>query len=291
MLVLLWMNFLLTFSHCVFTHIFWINQNGNVTLQIRFCEKVTQIRFFFREYTKCKRSLNSLCVSSASPLRYVPAWLFYASDWLLTRSLRIVPHSFAVVHAENFHRRVSFSIWWSFVLGVRYLWRHSLTSYFQTNVLAKFFDIICVFFYTCSPYFMCHYTEYKLSALQGGYRRKINSTLRHSSFISAKISGCVLKQGSKTNSSLRQRNLQLQNEAALASCRMRAVQHRKSAVGLAGAHPELPDWLFLEAIGVKNLFGFFFLILHFIPRAKDLLTIMYCSLYKISSFALGRFAA
>jgi len=31
-------------------------------------------------------------------------------------------------------------IWWSFVFGVRCLWRHNLTSFpsFQTNVLAKF---------------------------------------------------------------------------------------------------------------------------------------------------------
>jgi len=34
-------------------------------------------------------------------------------------------------------------------------------------------------------------------------------------FITAKISGCVLKQGSKICSSLRQSILQLQNEAAL----------------------------------------------------------------------------
>ena len=64
----------------------------------------------------------------------------------------------------------------------------------------------------------------------------------------------MLKQGSKTNSSLRQRNLQLQNEAALASCRMRAVEHRKSAVGLAGAHAGLPDWLFLRQISQIWLF-------------------------------------
>jgi len=68
------------------------------------------------------------------------------------------------------------------------------------------------------------------------------------------MSGCVLKQGSKTNSSLRQRNLQLQNEAALASCLMRAVEHRKSAVGLAGAHPGLLDWLFYAKF---HKFGFF----------------------------------
>jgi len=45
-----------------------------------------------------------------------------------------------------------------------------------------------------------------------------------------------LKQGSETHSSIRQSNLQLQNEAALMSCRIRAFEHR-SAAGLAGAHP------------------------------------------------------
>jgi len=75
---------------------------------------------------------------------------------------------------------------------------------------------------------------------------KLNATTQQ--FITAKISGCALKLGSETNSSLRQRKLQLQNEAKLASCRMRTVEHRKSAVGLARAHPGLPDWLFLRQI-------------------------------------------
>jgi len=38
-----------------------------------------------------------------------------------------------------------------------------------------------------------------------------------------------LKQGSKTHSSTRQSILQLQNEAALMSCRIRAVELRKSS--------------------------------------------------------------
>jgi len=49
-------------------------------------------------------------------------------------------------------------IWWSFLFRVLCLWRHNWTSYsyFQTNVLAKFVATICVFFYTHTPYFMCH---------------------------------------------------------------------------------------------------------------------------------------
>jgi len=110
-------------------------------------------------------------------------------------------------------------IWWSFLFGVRCLWRHNLTSFpcFQTNVLAKFVDIICTFFYIHSPYFMCHCTEYKLWALQVrlSEKNKINAVTQQ--FITAKILGCALRQGSETHSSLRQSNLQLQNQAALRS--------------------------------------------------------------------------
>ena len=70
---------------------------------------------------------------------------------------------------KNWAPQGSFSgIWCSFVCGVWSLWRHNLTSYscFQTKALAKCVDIIRIFFYTPSPYFMCHCTEYKLSALQ-----------------------------------------------------------------------------------------------------------------------------
>jgi len=113
-------------------------------------------------------------------------------------------------------------------------------SCFQTNVLAKFVDIVCIFFYNHFPYFMCYCTEYKLSALQVGIsdENKLNPTTQQ--FISAKISGCALKQGSKTHSSLRQSHLQLQNEAVLMSCRIPAVEHRKCAAKLAGAATRTP---------------------------------------------------
>jgi len=83
---------------------------------------------------------------------------------------------------------------------------------------------------------MCHCTEYKLSALQVGIseENKLNATTQQ--FITAKISGCVLKQVGKAHSSLRQSNLQRRNEAAVMSYRIRAVEYRKCAAGLAGAH-------------------------------------------------------
>ena len=73
---------------------------------------------------------------------------------------------------------------------------------------------------------------------------KLNATTQQ--FITAKVSGCVLKQGSKTHSSLRPSNLQLQNEPALMSCRIRAVEHRKCVAGPAGAHPGLQDRILLN---------------------------------------------
>ena len=102
---------------------------------------------------------------------------------------------------------------------------------FQTNVLAKFADIICIFFYRHS-YFACHCAE---SALQVGIleENKLNATTQQ--FTTAEISCCTLKHGSKAHSSLGQINLQLQNETALMSCRIRAIQHRKRAAELAGS--------------------------------------------------------
>jgi len=100
-------------------------------------------------------------------------------------------------------------LWWSFVLNVRCLWHYNLKSYsfFQTNVLAKFVDIICMLFYdTHSPFlFLCHFPEYKLSALQVriSEEKTLNATTQQ--FITAQISGCALQQESKTHPSLRQK--------------------------------------------------------------------------------------
>jgi len=99
-----------------------------------------------------------------------------------------------------------------------------------------------------SLYFMCHCTEYKLSALQV----RISEENKLKRYDTAKILGCVSKQDSKTHSSLRQSSLQRQNEAALMSCRIRAVEHRKCAAGLAGAHPDLQDRILLNYTRIKN---------------------------------------
>jgi len=86
---------------------------------------------------------------------------------------------------------------------------------------------------------MCHCTEYKLSALQVrlSKKNKLNATTQQ--FITAKLSGCALKQGSGTQWTLHQNTLQLQNEAALMSCRIRAVEHRKCVAGPASTNPGL----------------------------------------------------
>jgi len=79
---------------------------------------------------------------------------------------------------------------------------------------------------------MCQFTEYKLSTLQVRISEENKRNATTQQFITAKISGCVSKQESKTHSSLSQSSLQLQNEAALMFCRIRAVEHRKCAAGL-----------------------------------------------------------
>ena len=149
----------------------------------------------------------------------------------------------------------SFSvIWWSFVFGVRCLLRHNLMSQscFQTNVLAKFVDIICIFFYIHSPYFMCHCTEHKLLALQVrlSEENKLNASTQQ--FITAKISDCTLNQASETHSSMRQCYLQLQNEAAQISCRISAVERIKSAARQARVQPGLHDWILLNYTRIEN---------------------------------------
>ena len=109
---------------------------------------------------------------------------------------------------------LSSGVWWSLLLDIRCLWRHSMTSYsrLQTNVLAKFVDITCILFYTplthCT---MCHCNEHKLTALQVT-RQEQNTALnaKTEQFITAKISGNALKHGSRTHSVLHQRGSQLQ---------------------------------------------------------------------------------
>jgi len=126
---------------------------------------------------------------------------------------------------------------------------------FPNNVLAKFVDIICIFVCTRVghyPYFMCRCTGYKLSALQVRISRenKINATTQQ--LITAKISGCAWKPGSKTHSSLRQSNSQLRNEAAL-------MQSRRHGAGFGGLihppnkAPSPPNWNVKHYISVEFL--------------------------------------
>jgi len=140
---------------------------------------------------------------------------------------------------ETFHGGSSFSgIWWSFVFGVHCLWRHDLTSYscFQMNVLPKFVDILCIFFYTHSL-ILCVIAlniKYQRSKPER-WREILNPTTQQ--FITAKMSGSLLKKGSKEHPSLRQSNFQRQIEAPIMSCQIRAVEHRKCAAARAGAQP------------------------------------------------------
>ena len=145
-------------------------------------------------------------------------------------------------------------IWWSFVFAVCCLWRHNLTSYscFQTNLLAKFVDIICIFFCIDSPYFMCRCTEYQLSALQVRISEENTLNATTQQFITAKISGCTLKQGSKTLINASAQFTTTKWDCAIMSCRIRAVEHRKSATGLADAQSRLKDRILLNCTKIEN---------------------------------------
>ena len=116
--------------------------------------------------------------------------------------------------------------------------------------------IVCIFFYIHSPYIMCRCTEYELSALQVrlSEKNKLNATTQQ--FIIAKITGCALKQGNETHSSLHQSNWQLQNQATLRSRQIRAVEHWRCAAGLAGAHLGLQDRILLKRIKYAKKFCF-----------------------------------
>jgi len=83
---------------------------------------------------------------------------------------------------------------------------------------------------------------------------KLNTTTQQ--FITAKISGCVLKQGNRTNSSLRQRNLQLQ-QSSIKKVRLDWLAHIQGCQ-IGFLTPNFINLACLEALGVKHLFGFFF---------------------------------
>jgi len=103
-----------------------------------------------------------------------------------------------------------------------------------------------IFIYIHSTYFMCHCTEYKLLALQVRLSEENTPNATIQQFVTAKISGGALKQGSTAHSSIRQSILKRKNEAALMSCRIRAVERKVSAGELAGAHPGLKNRILLN---------------------------------------------
>jgi len=80
----------------------------------------------------------------------------------------------------------------------------------------------------------------------------LNATTQQFIYVTAKISNCALKQGSKTHSPLRQSSLQLQNQVALMSRQIRAVEHRWSADESDGAHPGLQGRILLNYTRIEN---------------------------------------
>jgi len=128
-----------------------------------------------------------------------------------------------------------------------------LTSYscFQSNVLAKVFDIICIFLYIHSPYFMCHCPEYKLLAIQVRISEKniLNATTQQ--FITATISGCTLKQGVKHSHQCV--SVIFNHKMRLRYC---LVEYEQSSIdvraGLSDAHPCLQYRNLLNYTRIEN---------------------------------------
>ena len=129
------------------------------------------------------------------------------------------------------------TIWRHFHVSKPTFWRSLFTWY--------------VYFSTSTPLLYASF-HYELSALQVrlSVKNKLNATTQQ--FVTAKISGWALKQGTKTHSSMLQSNLQQQNEAALMSCQIRAVKHTKCAAGLADAYPGLQDRILLNYTRIEN---------------------------------------
>jgi len=100
--------------------------------------------------------MRNVCVIPNAMKRASSAWDDYETHIRVRNWWKKLKNheSNSMAHAENFHGGVSFSgIWWSFVFGVRCLWRHNWTSFscFQANVFAKFVDTLFIFFCTHSP--------------------------------------------------------------------------------------------------------------------------------------------
>ena len=103
------------------------------------------------------------------------------------------------------------------------------TSYscFQTKVLAKLLTWWFVYSSTRTPLNLCHCTEYKFSAIQVriSEENKLNASTQQ--LITTKISGCALKQRSKT----------LITASAICNCKMRLrwclVEHEQSSLECA----------------------------------------------------------
>jgi len=93
---------------------------------------------------------------------------------------------------------------------------------------------------------------HKISALQVRISEENTLNATTQQFTTTQMFACVLKQISKTYLSLRQSNLQRKNEAALISCRIRAVEHRNWAAGLAGAHPGLHNRILPNYTRIEN---------------------------------------
>ena len=120
-------------------------------------------------------------------------------------------------------------------------WRSLLTQYAYSSISTLFILCHCI---------RCN--DYELSAVLVRISEENTLNTKTQQFITAKISDSALRRGITAYSSKRQSNLQLQNQAALMSRRIRAVEHKRCVAGLAGAHPGLQDRILLNYTIIEN---------------------------------------
>jgi len=151
--------------------------------------------------------------------------------WTVACRALVMPGATAWLYAPYQILVLSSGVWWSLLLDIRCSWRHNMTydhickPMFWRNLSAHTLLTRCT---------MCHCHEHKLPALQVR-RPEQNTTLnaKTEQFITVKMSGNALKQGSRTHSVLRQDSSQLQKHQAARMSRRIAVKQWKYAPGMA----------------------------------------------------------
>jgi len=167
--------------------------------------------------------------------------MYYSYPLLIGPACRglVMPGATAWVYDPLPNSSIEQDVWWSVLLDIYDVtkWRHIhvCKPLFWRSLLTQH-----AYYSTCTLLTRC-YTMCPLSALQvrkQGQNPALSAKTEQ--FITAKISGNALKQGSRTDSALHQRSSQLQKYKAARMSRRVAVEQRRYAAGMA----DIQGWQF-----------------------------------------------